>query len=76
MISSLSQRLDVVYLLGLHVPAFLKAALAEWVGVHVTVADSFPCTSVSALAGRITVVLFVSFVLQLLVLRTKAPVSQ
>ncbi len=76
MAAAFGQRSDVVHLLSLYVSSFRKATLAERVGMNVTVADSFPGTTVSSLGSLVAVVLLVASLLLPFVLRTEASVCQ
>ena len=76
MAASFGQRFDVVHLLSLYVPSFRKASLAERVGMNITVADSFPSTTVPSLGSLVAVVLLVASLLLPFVLRTEASVCQ
>ena len=76
MAAAFGQRFDVVHLLSFYVPSFRKASLAERVGMNVTVADSFPSTTVPSLGSLVTVVLLVAPTLLPFMLRTEASVCQ
>ena len=76
MVAALSQRLSVMYLLRLNKPAFLKTPLTKRVCIHVPVTDTFPRPSISSFDCRVPAVLFITLVLQFLMLLTKPAVRQ
>ena len=75
-VTAFCQWLDVMHLLRLGKSAFLQTLLTKRVCMHVSVTDTLPGTSVPSFRGWVSVVLFVAFGLQLLVLLTKPPVRQ
>ena len=75
-VAALSQRLDVMHLLCLGKPAFALAPLTKRVCIHVPVTDPFPRPSISSFDCRVPAVLFITLVLQFLMLLTKPAVRQ
>ena len=75
-VAALSQRLDVMHLLRLGKPAFALAPLTKRVCIHVPVTDAFPRPSIFSFDCRVSAVLFVSLVLQFLMLITEPPIRQ
>lgn len=75
-VAALSQRLDVMHLLRLGKPAFALAPLTKRVCIHVPVTDTFPRPSISSFDCRVPAVLFITLVLQFLMLLTKPAVRQ
>ena len=76
MVAAFSQRLDVMHLLRLDEPAFLLAPLTKRVCIHIAVTDAFPRTSIFSFGCRIPVILFITLVLQFLMLLTESAVCQ
>lgn len=74
--AAFSNRAFVVDLLGGNVESALKTQLAQRVLGDIAVADTLPCTSVSALGLRAAVISFVAFILLALMHRTISPVRQ
>lgn len=75
-VTTFSQGLYVVNLLGFDVPTGGKTALAQGMSIHITVADALPCSAVASLSCPVAVVPFISFILFALVLRTVPALSQ
>ena len=76
MVTAFCQRLDVMHLLRLHEPAFLLAQLTKRVCVHVAVTDAFPRTSIFSFGCRVPPILFITLVIQFLMLLTESAVRQ
>ena len=74
--AALSQRLDVMYLLRLCKPAFLLAALTKRVCIHVPVTDAFPRPSIFSFDCWVPAILFITLVLQFLMLLAEPPICQ
>lgn len=76
MVTAFCQWLDVMHLLCLHEPSFLLAQLTKRVCVHVAVTDAFPRTSIFSFGCRVPPILFITLVLQFLMLLTESAVRQ
>ena len=68
--STFSQRLDVMNLFHHNHAAFLEALLTVWMLLCIRCSDPVPCSSVTPACGRVTPILLVLLVGQLLMLGT------
>lgn len=74
--SSFTERLLVVYFLGLCIDSLLNTRLTQWMRGCIAVADSLPCPTVSFLGAWVTVIAFISFGFFFLVFFTELPITK
>ena len=74
--TTFTQRQLVVDLFGRYIDTILQALLTHRMACSIAVPDSFPCSSIPAFDGEVTVIAFVSFVLFLLVFLAEPAISQ
>ena len=75
-VAALSQRLDMMHLLRPGKSAFLLAPLTKRVCIHVPVTDAFPRPSIFSFDCRVPAILFITLVLQFLMLLAEPAVRQ